>query len=113
MNTNETDRNFQQLFGELKQQDAGRAPAFAVLAQAEARAPRRKAWPWLVPATAALVAAGVFLKVNHTRSHRFDYDVEQWAAFSTWETPSDALWSASISTPSTGSVPDKPDNNIN
>ena len=102
MKTNETDSNFQQLFHELKQQDAASVPLFARLT----RAPKRPAHAlprWLVPA-AALVLVGVSLSLFRRLPPQLEREAQRWAAFSTWETPTDALLDVASWTPSAAPV---------
>lgn len=106
MNTNETDNKLQQLFDELKGHDARRAPAFSRLAQAPSRRTHPTPW-WLLPATAVVVLAAISLSLMRTRPHRSQDDASQWAAFSTWATPTDVLLDTPNWMSSPGSVSDK------
>jgi hypothetical protein len=113
MNTDKTEDNLRQLFHELREQDAQRAPSFDAVARpsASADAAQRAAIPWLRFAAGAaigvLLAAGIALAIFRSRMHSSEMELQQWATLSNWKAPTDTLlnvpctpWGSTTSTPS-------------
>jgi hypothetical protein len=108
MNTNGTENNFRQLFHELRDQDAHRAPSFERVLRAPPAPVITLAWPRVLLAgavAAALVVTGVTVSLYHAQPRQLAYDAQQWAALTDWRASTDALLDMASAFP-TASVPD-------
>ena len=124
MNTEKTGKELRQLFGELRTREQRHAPSFATLATESAPGPAasssRMSLPWfrlaLGTTAMALLLAGIALAANRTRARARQREMQQWAALSTWEAPTDALlsissvpWGSSVTAPSDSLLNTSPD----
>ena len=111
MSTDEPDNKLRQMFHELREQEAQRAPAFAsVWGAAARRTAVPSPLPWLkLAAAAAAVIAGTFVAALYYRAHAAGVETSKWAALSAWQPSTDALltlsstpWGSRVTTLSDG-----------
>jgi len=106
MNTNNKDNELQALFSEMKSRDSAAVPSFARLSRVRARPSGPPAWVWFVPASLAVVITVVAVHRLHSLPPLSDEKTRLWAAYSTWDQPSDELMRISNGNVSNETAPD-------